>query len=119
MNNNRLTNGWECIVNFCNHNYDYDILITREDLINYMKLTTDLGVNSIDTYRNYLTKAGFLTIVERGLYHVEKEIPLNYSVKDCLKEAHKEKYTIDYPWFKWYYNKNKKEEFISEKEMEL
>jgi hypothetical protein len=117
MNNNRLTNGWECIITFCNEHYRD--LITRVDLINYMKLTTDLGVNSIDTYRNYLTKAGFLTIVGRGLYNVEKEIPLNYSVKDCLKEAYREKYAIEYPWFKWYYNENKKEEFISEKEMKL
>jgi hypothetical protein len=41
---------------------------------------------TVDTYRSYLTSSGYLIIVDRGKYHVLKEIPYNHSLADIKWE---------------------------------
>lgn len=43
---------------------------------------------SIDNYRNYLTQAGYLEIVSRGVYRYIKEIPKDLSYAQLLEEAY-------------------------------
>jgi hypothetical protein len=46
---------------------------------------------TMDTYRNYLTQAGYLSIWKRGIYNVNFEIPTDLSLSDVRNEAYGEK----------------------------
>ena len=43
---------------------------------------------SIDNYRNYLTQAGYLEIVSRGVYRYIKEIPKDMNYTQLIEEAY-------------------------------
>jgi hypothetical protein len=65
-------------------------LVYRSKIIE--NIDTFGSYNSTDSYRNYLTKAGYLKLTERsGIYEYAKEIPLDLSLKQLLKEAYPKK----------------------------
>ena len=51
-----------------------------------------LDSSTIDNYRNYLTKAGYLKVVGRGKYEVIKRIPENSTLFDILLKAYPKRY---------------------------
>ena len=57
-------------------------IITRQQIMNYMRPGRDF---SIDTYRNYLTKAQFLAIIGNGKYEKVKDIPIGISRRDVQR----------------------------------
>lgn len=71
---------WSKAIEFFNSHLRF----TREQYFNYMNSKTK-GLCTLDTYRNNLTSAGFLVTVDRGMYKRIKKIPVNLSVKGCLK----------------------------------
>ena len=89
---------WNAMINYINAFYRYqsEQIITRKKIIEKMR---SFGYNinkfSIDTYRNYLYKAGYLSYVIRpngkkwlGKYKILHEIPSDLSVDDCRREAY-------------------------------
>lgn len=74
--------------------------------------------NTIDTYRSYFTGAGYLMIIDRGYYHVLKEIPHGMMLADLRWEASRKRK-------EWEENKVtrkmyvKKMEFIKENEFNV
>lgn len=65
--------------------------------------------STIDTYRNYLNKAGYLKTESRGMYKVIKEIPIDLSVGDCLSMA----------YYKFKQPIKRNNEFLSKDEMTI
>jgi hypothetical protein len=64
-------------------------LIYRRDLINFGRR----GSQTIDNYRNYLTRAGYLKTKISGVYEYMKEIPLYMTYAQLVNEA--------YPYSEW------------------
>lgn len=62
--------------------------ITRSHLFDRLELVGFRRSSTIDTYRNYLTKAGFLQTSGRGRYLILNEIPVNLSVDDVKRMAY-------------------------------
>ena len=52
-----------------------------------MDMFRGYNLKTVDTYRSYLTSAGFLIVVDRGEYHVLKEIPHGMSLADVRWEG--------------------------------
>jgi hypothetical protein len=85
-----MTSLWDAVKNFFVEENQNDLgYHTRKDLINYL---TNKGFihfqNSMDTYRNYLYKAGYIRTVRRGVYDIENEIPTDLSISDVKTEAY-------------------------------
>ena len=93
----KVRNLWQDIKVYFNDNINS--IINRPMLIDGL----DWHGETVDTYRNYLTQAGYLEIVSRGRYEVLKEIPIDLTLNDVKNEA---------------YNKFK-EEFITEEEFSV
>lgn len=53
-------------------------------------------INTIDTYRNCLSRAGFIGTVKRGQYMKLKTIPENLTITQL------EKYVGDKTWRRWF-----------------
>lgn len=88
-----MTSLWDAVKNFFVEANQNDLgYHTRIDLINYL---TNRGFthfqNSMDTYRNYLYKAGYIRTVRRGVYDLENEIPTDLSISDVKNEAYGDK----------------------------
>jgi hypothetical protein len=56
-------------------------IIFRRNLI-------DFGGQTVDNYRNYLTKAGYLRTKHTGAYEYIKKIPANMTYDKLIKEAY-------------------------------
>ena len=67
----KWSNRWSALCQFINRRPN-GAIITRKQIMAYMRPGRD---QSIDTYRNYLTKAGFLCIIGIGKYEKIKTIP--------------------------------------------
>jgi hypothetical protein len=77
---------WQVIKNFFNSSPFNTRLELREELrINGFN---ENNITSMDTYRNYLDKAGYLRTVRRGAYETIKEIPIDLSIQSCRNEAY-------------------------------
>lgn len=89
---------WQLIINYINSKHNQLQIIKRKELINYINERMKglrYSVNSIDTYRNYLYKAGYLTYMKKpngkkvlGWYVATQEIPCDLSVDECKQEAY-------------------------------
>jgi len=79
------------LINYLNTFKEGDI-IRRFDIFFQLKPTGLIGgaFSTIDTYRNYLTKAGYLERVGQGKYKLIKKIPNEISVNRVVFEAYKE-----------------------------
>jgi len=88
-----MTSLWDAVKNFFTEENQNDLgYHTRIDLIKYLKDRGFLGyINSMDTYRNYLYKAGYIRTVRRGVYDLENEIPTDLSISDVKNEAYGDK----------------------------
>ena len=74
-------NRWDALCKFINVRPN-GAVIYRKALMEYMRPGRDF---SIDTYRNYLTKAGFLVIIGNGKYEKVKSIPKGISRRDVQR----------------------------------
>lgn len=73
-------------------------VVRRQELINYLSNHESIRYvnnNTIDTYRNYLTQAGYLIKIRPGHYRVEREIPIDISVSDIRYEAYGNRTLLD------------------------
>jgi len=109
---------WQVIKNFFNSSPFNTRLELREELrINGFN---ENNITSMDTYRNYLDKAGYLRTVRRGAYETIKEIPIDLSIQSCRNEAYGDK-----PKFVWKklkmakWNREEKKEFFTKGEFEI
>lgn len=105
---------WNMIKMFCNNNIG--LLIRRKDLINFLRSHGyDIGnkYSTVDMYRNYLFKAGYLVRVRYGIYMIDKEVPMYLSVDDVRQSIYTEGknyiINIDFPKRKKYILKKFKE----------
>lgn len=82
------TSLWDAVKNyFIEERFEY----TRQDLLSYVEYSYGhSNQNSIDTYRNYLHKAGYLETIRRGVYRKIKEIPVDISVDEVREEAYRD-----------------------------
>lgn len=61
---------------------------TRRDLVFWFGKRLMRGQNTIDCYRNYLTRAGYIKWISRGKYERVKVIPYDLSSRQCRREAY-------------------------------
>jgi hypothetical protein len=79
---------WDAVKSFFSEG-GIGLIYTRKDLIRYLERNGFTHfTNSMDTYRNYLYKAEYLTAVRRGFYRLTKEIPVDLSISDVKNEAY-------------------------------
>jgi hypothetical protein len=71
---------WQQLIRYCNKHK----AIKRSELLRTLPCTS-----SIDCYRNYLTQAGYLRIVSRGVYAQLKHIPTTLTLRKCRQIAYK------------------------------
>jgi len=91
-----MTNLWLemcCFINTKNK----DEIITRQELIKYLDKIGILGkwsdgkifIRSLDTYRRYLTKAGYLKDGGKlGFYKLDYNIPTTLSMNQIRRQAY-------------------------------
>jgi hypothetical protein len=80
-------NKWETLCKYINRRRN-GAVITRTKLMEHLYVTMGRrhgSHQSIDTYRNYLTKAGFLRIIGPGKYEKVKTIPYKISRRDVQR----------------------------------
>lgn len=65
-----------------------DDVYSRQSMLMYLKNKGFKTTSSMDTYKNYLHKAGYLRPIGRGLYKREKDIPCDLSISDVKSEAY-------------------------------
>lgn len=98
-------------------------IISRKQLIWHLKAYGYTRETTIDCYRNYLHRAGYLNTVARGKYIVEKRIPSHLPIELCKEQAYgnvKQKIIAQVPFgddLKDF--KHKPNDFIKESEMEI
>jgi hypothetical protein len=59
--------------------------IGRKQILNITQL---LRPWTMDTYRTYLTAAGYLMRVKRGMYKRIKPFPSSFTMRQCRREAY-------------------------------
>ena len=91
-----MTNLWLEVCYFINTKKQNEI-ITRQELIKHLDNIGMLGkwtdgkvfVRSLDIYRRYLTKAGYLSDSGRlGFYKIDYDIPTTLSMNKIRKQAY-------------------------------
>jgi len=61
-------------------------ICTRHDILDHF-YNFSFSTSTIDIYRNYLEKAGYMEKVGRGKYKVIKHIDEHLTIRDCKREA--------------------------------
>ena len=77
---------WEDVKSYFSQGTDW--VYSRQGLINHLKNRNHRINSSMDTYRNYLHKAGYLRTITRGIYQLKHEIPVDLSVDNVKREAY-------------------------------
>jgi hypothetical protein len=80
-------NKWELLCKYINRHRNGTVL-TRQAILEHIHVAfyhSDASYKSVDTYRNYLTKAGFLCIIGPGKYEKVKTIPHKISRRDVQR----------------------------------
>jgi hypothetical protein len=123
----RKTTLWEGVKAFFNNNFGR--LIRRQDMLNYISLNIGhASPHTIDTYRNYLYRAGYLKRHGFGRYCLIRNIPQDLTIGQVINEAYgngrKDNkaayYTSDSIWTVYSAAPSiKKEEFIKEEEFKV
>jgi len=119
-------NKWSTLIDFL-VSLETDGIFTRQELLNYMS-TKGFNSKSIDTYKNYLTKAGYLETISRGIYVIKRRIPYHTSVSEVRQKAYG--LILDYNLIEFKNGsvfttpfkkqlKKKPEEFIKKEEMQI
>lgn len=116
---------WLAVKTFFNYNINKPS-ISRSDLLDELSVAR-FGSSTIDTYRNYLHKAGYLQTIGRGLYRVIKEIPIDISIIEIKEEAYGKKHEgrimfgddFNEWWTATKKYKRKQNDFISKEEMTI
>jgi hypothetical protein len=80
---------WDAIKNFFNDNLDRPV--SRQRLLDHLADNK----STIDTYRNYLEKAGYMERITRGLYKMIRPIPYDLTVPEVKEEAYGHKLDKD------------------------
>jgi len=76
-----MINRWNKLCTYINRRRNGTV-ITRKSIMKNIWPGSD---QTIDTYRNYLTKAGFLRIISPGKYEKLKTIPRGISRRDVQR----------------------------------
>lgn len=78
---------WDVVKNYYNERKDQ--AVRRYQMLNDLRTEGyEHQESTIDTYRNYLYKAGYLDIIRRGVYICVREIPVDLSISDVKSEAY-------------------------------
>lgn len=82
---------WDKVVEFFNQNYSkgsnwHQIWRGRFISDSRFKKTS---VTLIETYRLYLTRAGYILHIGRGMYLIVRPIPLSLTSKECYRKAYR------------------------------
>lgn len=95
---------WEAIKSFFNSHFNENI--KRKELLNYLKENFynnrkrwgeyKSSFTTVDTYRNYLYKAGYLIKIKIGVYRLTREIPYGLTLKQVIYEAYHAKKEYKY-----------------------
>lgn len=91
---------WDAVREYINIHNEGDV-IYRSPLVNYVFRhihTAGMNERTIDVYRSILTKAGYLRIIGRGAYRIEKspEVDLTYTqakntpVRNIIRETQRQ-----------------------------
>lgn len=99
-------NTWEKMKKFINEK-EIGKIITRRELLRLTKLY--YKANTIDTYRNHLSKANFLETISPGKYRKINDIPERLSVSLLTKVAYDKTYRS------WFMNAEERIKFYKEK----
>jgi hypothetical protein len=78
------SNKWASLCKYINRRRN-GAVIARQALLEHITPEYFQSDNTVDTYRNYLTKAGFLTIIRPGRYEKIKTIPYRISRRDVQR----------------------------------
>jgi hypothetical protein len=87
---------WKSMKEFIN-GFNIGDTITRSELLDYLSSTgfydsavskARWGTSTIDTYRNYLEKAGYLRKLRYGIYKVVEEIPNALTIPEIKEKAY-------------------------------
>ena len=86
VSNMKRKNKWAKLCKYINRRRN-GAVITRQDIMSHIQGLFHFpgSYKSIDTYRNYLTKAGFLVIIRPGRYLKVKTIPHKMSRRDVQR----------------------------------
>jgi hypothetical protein len=81
---------WKQVVQYVNETFLEDKIIYRRGFLITLGLyKKGAHVNTVaDTYRQTLTKAGFLSHPYRGVYYVKKLIPEDMTMRKCRRLAY-------------------------------
>jgi hypothetical protein len=90
---NAIENGWEPIIIKDKKNYWAKAIVffnsklryTREEYFLYMNCRKSNRLCTLDTYKNNLERAGFLKVIDRGMYKRIKKIPFDLTINKCLE----------------------------------
>lgn len=109
---------WQTLINLLNR-YEGKEVCRQEILeeLRGMNFASSRNINTIDTYRNYLCKAGFLSTNGRGRYTITEVIPVDLSIEDCREIAYSTPAIMT--WANITRDNKKKNEFFSEKEFKI
>lgn len=122
---------WDTVKSFFNEKLEEGVtIVDREQLISYVRDMGDFrravesarwGSSSIDTYRNYLDKAGYLRRIRNGVYEIIEQIPsyltIEYAKEKAYTQSKKKKGRIG--WSKGSTKKKKSFSFIKENEFSV
>lgn len=78
-------NTWQKVVEYFNGSLPY---VSRKAYLYDLRFG-NAQLQLLETYRLYLTRAGYLRHVARGTYKIVKHIPLRLSSKQCYRMAYK------------------------------
>jgi hypothetical protein len=82
---------WQGIINYFNECFNEGRTPTRKHMLGKLRekgFNVSGSINSIDSYRNYLFKAGYIGTIRRGRYSIDDLIPSDLSVDDCRSQAY-------------------------------
>ena len=81
-------NQWQRIVAYFNTRYaHHQKVVKRVELLKEFYFV-DIRTELLDSYRLYLTRAGYLSHIGNGKYRVEKPIPVFLSQRECYRRAY-------------------------------
>lgn len=87
--NRHIPSLWTVMINYFNFRRDSDNgIISRKELIWHLRTHGYKRETTIDCYRNYLHKAGYLNTVARGKYVMRRKIPSNLPIELCKEQAY-------------------------------
>ena len=77
-----MNNTWEAILEYFNV-FGKGEITSRRGLIFCLHMHSP---SVLDTYKKYLTRAGYLEIIAHGKYKILKQIPYGFTIEECKNQ---------------------------------